>query len=124
MTRLASRRRAFLVAGATVLAAGMSASRLAAGVAENRAEREHCNEIVEHYGSFDVPSAYRPVTYAGGYLQSGTWHPRPADLQKLGASVDTTPTDEFGIAFWAKEMSATPVDGGTVYSHIKCEGLK
>jgi hypothetical protein len=66
------------------------------------------------------------VTEPGGVevlLKNGrSWQPAPADVRRLGVTIETSPTDNFATVSLG-EMSAAPVDGGTVYSRIRCEGL-
>ncbi len=49
-------------------------------------------------------------------------HPERADIERLGARVETNPTDDF-VAQPLARMSAARVNGGVVYSRIDCHGF-
>ena len=100
---------------------------VAGDVAAGRDARFRCMQLVKSYGSFDVPSAYRAVSEPGGMVvvsrADGTAvHPTDADVERAGFRIETTPTDNFAI-LPLERLSATHVEGGTVYSRVECEGL-
>ena len=100
---------------------------VAGDVAADRDARLRCVQLVKSYGSFDVPSAYRAVSEPGGMVvvsrADGTAaHPTDADVERVGFRIETTPTDNFAI-LPLERLSATHVEGGTVYSRVECVGL-
>ena len=71
--------------------------------------------------------AYQQVSEPGGIVEirkaDGTpWRPAPADVQRLGATIETNPTDSFAV-LPLTQLHPVPVDAGTIYSRVDCDGL-
>jgi hypothetical protein len=103
-----------------------------AGVTEERAQRSRCAQLWADAPSvsqeFEVPRAYTPVSEPGGPLgitivkRGRRWHPARTDVQRLGARIETQPTDNF-YAELATSMHQLNVQDGTIYSRSECDGL-
>ena len=112
----------------SILLVGAGATGSQASDAGDRDHRLRCTQIVSPAGSFDIPSAYSRVTEPGGMIEirqadGSAWHPAPADVQVLGARIETNPTDNFSDLPLAL-MQRVPVTGGTIYSRVDCSVLK
>ena len=78
-------------------------------------------------GRFDIPPAYRSVSEPGGLRvivkpDGAPRRPASSDIRRLGARIETSPTDNFGILALAS-MDGVNVEGGRVYSRIECDRL-
>ncbi len=100
-----------------------------AGLAEDRAHRDWCLQRMESFkndGRFDIPPAYRSASEPGGLSvvkrDGAPWHPAFSDIRRLGARIETSPTDNLEILALAS-MDGVKVEGGRVYSRIECDRL-
>ena len=117
-----------VICAVSLLAAFVTSAKASEGA--DRARRNRCLQLLEGFKTavrFDVPHGYDRVSEPGGMVEvvkspQTLWHPAPSDVQRLGAKIETSPTDNFEI-LPLTSMRETNVDGGKVYSRAHCDGL-